>query len=240
MVDKIKDYSFYHKKIKDWPEDERPREKLLKFGSESLTDAELLAILIQQGTGKITALDIAKSLLIEYKNLNSIASKEIKDLKKFKGIGFAKSITLIAAFEIGRRIASRNISDKVKVSSPEEVAGIFIPKMEHLKKEQFRVVLLDSNNQIISVKTITEGILNASIVHVREVFREAIIESSAGIILVHNHPSGNPNPSREDIEVTEKMVETGKIMDIPVRDHLIIAGRKYFSFAEKGILKKKF
>jgi len=237
MAEKIGDNSFYHSKIKDWPESERPREKLLKYGCDRLTDAELLAILIQGGTSKITALDIAKKLLIDYEGLNNLGLKELKDFQRYKGIGLAKEVKLLAAFEISRRIASQKVSNPMRITNPAQIAGIFIPKMGHLKKEQFRIVLLNSSNSMIGEKIITEGILNASLIHSREVFREAILECSAGIILLHNHPSGNPEPSREDIEITKKLVETGKIMDIPVKDHIIIAGTNYCSFVEKGILE---
>jgi len=236
MNKKVKDYSFYHSKIKDWPEDERPREKLFKYGCETLSDAELLAILIQHGTGNITALDIAKSLLIKYKDIYTLSIKEITDFREFKGIGFAKGIKLIAAFEIGRRIAAGKLTEKINIKNPKEIASIFIPRMEHLNKEQFKIIMLNSGNQIKGEKTITKGILNASLIHAREVFRAAILESSAGIILLHNHPSGNPAPSKDDIKITKKLVETGKIMDIPVKDHIIVAGRKYFSFIEHGLI----
>ena len=235
-VDKIREVSYYHTKIKDWPPDERPREKLMNLGPEKLSDAELIAILLGSGTGKVTAVDVAKRLLIEYKELNLLSERSIGELKRMKGIGSVKAVKLMAAFEIGRRIASGGNIKKEKIVSPENVADYYIPLMKHLKKEVFKIVLLDSSNQIIKDVEISKGSLNANVVHPREVFKEAVSESAATIILIHNHPSGNAKPSEDDIAVTKKLVDAGKIMGILVCDHIIIGDGEYKSFANMGLI----
>ncbi|MFC1561640.1 DNA repair protein RadC [candidate division KSB1 bacterium] len=232
MSDKIKEPGFYRTRIKDWPESERPREKLSKHGAESLSDAELLAILLREGTGSITALDLAKSLLVQYKNIYELSGRRDGEFTRLKGIGKAKAITLVAAFELGRRVAAGSQPVKTKIHSPEAIAQRYIPVLETVKQEEFRVINLDSANNLLSDKVITRGSLNASIVHPREVFKQAITESAASIIVIHNHPSGNPLPSREDRKITEKLVNAGAIIGIEVIDHIIIAGREYYSFAE--------
>ncbi|MFC1514052.1 DNA repair protein RadC [candidate division KSB1 bacterium] len=236
MTDKIKDSGFYHSRIKDWPEDERPREKLLRFGPSTLTDTELIAILLRAGTGSITAVDLAKSLLIKYRNLQELSERNIGEFKKLKGIGSAKAVTLLAGFELARRIASGSKPEKIQINSPAAIAKRYIPLLEAKKQEEFLVVLLDSANRILSEEVITKGSLNASIVHPREVFKKAIIDSAASMIILHNHPSGNPKPSEMDRKVTEKLVSAGTIIGIEVLDHIIIAGRNFYSFAEQNEL----
>lgn len=236
QVDKIREASYYHTKIKDWPENERPREKLMNLGPEKLSDAELIAILLGSGAGKITAVDLSKRLLMEYKGLNMLSEKSISEMRRMKGIGSAKAVKLLAAFEIGRRIASGGNIKKEKIMNPSDVADYYIPLMRHLKKEVFKIVLLDSSIQIIKDVEISRGSLNANIVHPREVFKTAITESAASIILIHNHPSGNTEPSKEDIAITKILVETGKIVGISVYDHIIIGDTKYSSFAGMGLI----
>ena len=237
MTDKVKETSFYHTKIKDWPEDERPREKLLKFGPQVLSEAELLALLIGSGTGGITAVDLAKRLLVENGSLATLASKGVAELSRMKGIGPARGARVLAAFEIGRRVDAGREGDDIKVNAPEDVVRLYGPKLRDLKKEVFKIVLLDSGNRIIRDVTVSEGSLNASIVHPREVFKPAVDHLAAGIILVHNHPSGEPSPSREDRRVTAQMVKASEVMGIPVLDHVVLAGNRFFSFAKEGLLK---
>ncbi|RMF61130.1 MAG: JAB domain-containing protein [Calditrichaeota bacterium] len=235
---KIEEPAFYHSKIPDWPEGERPREKLMQLGPSVLTDAELLAILIRTGTSKQTALDLAKTLLTRYGNLQQLSALDYKEFFRLKGIGPAKAVTLIAAFEIGRRLASLPRDKKVKVNGPEVVFKYYEPLLAHLKKEQFLILILNSANVVMRDVKISEGTLNASLVHPREVFKEAILESAASIILVHNHPSGEVEPSLEDRNITQRLVEAGKLMDIPVLDHVIIGYRRYFSFREAGLISE--
>ena len=238
MTNKVKETSFYHTKIKEWPEEERPREKLLKFGPQVLSDAELLALLIGSGTGGVTAVDLAKRLLVEYACLSTLASHGIAELTRMKGIGPACAARILAAFELGRRIEMGSERKNVKVNSPEDVVRFSLPEFRGLKKEVFKAILLDSGNRVIRDVTISQGTLNASVVHPREVFKAAVDYLAAGIILIHNHPSGEPVPSKEDRKVTSQLVKSGEVLGIPVLDHLIIAGRRYFSFVKEGMLKK--
>ncbi len=236
MENSFHEPSSYHYKIKDWPEQERPREKLIARGASSLSDAELLAILINSGVGKITALDLAKSILVRYKTLRSLASLTVADLRQFKGIGEARAVTIVAMFEVARRLNAEPSAENKSIRTPNDIAEKFIPLLRDLKQEVFIVVCLSSANKIIQERTITRGLLNSSLTHPREVFREAILENAASIILLHNHPSGNLEPSQEDIHITKQLVESGKIIGIPVHDHLIIAGNGFTSFVERGLL----
>ena len=224
-------------KVKDLPLGDRPREKLLLRGAQSLTDAELVAILLRTGTKGTSVLSLAQNLISMQGNLAVLASKPLNSLTKNVGIGNDKAATLAAAFEISRRILSQSkwFSEK-KITSPKDIADIFIPLLKDELKEKFIVVCLNSANKIIKMETISVGSLNSSVVHQREIFKAAIENSSASIILIHNHPSGNPDPSNEDISITKKLVESGKILDIPVFDHLIIAGNNYTSFVERRLI----
>jgi DNA repair protein RadC len=219
------------------PLEDRPREKLALRGAQNLTDAELLAILLRTGSKGKSVIQIAQELIIKNGNLAVLASNSFSQMTKNFGIGNDKAATLLAAFELSRRIQSQSkwFSDK-KISSPGEIADIFIPILKDELKERFIVVCLNSANKIIKYEVISVGNLNSSIVHPREVFKVAIENNSASIILIHNHPSGNPDPSNEDISITKKIVETGTIMSIPVFDHIIIAGNNFTSFVEKRLL----
>ncbi|HMU42261.1 MAG TPA: DNA repair protein RadC [Ignavibacteriaceae bacterium] len=224
-------------RVKELPLEDRPREKLVLRGAQSLTDAELLAILLRTGTKGKSVIKVAQDLIDSEGNLAVLATKTPFVLKKQKGVGKDKAATLLAAFEISRRILhqSKWFSNK-KITSPVEVAEIFIPLLHDELKERFIVVSLNSGNKIIKWDTISIGNLNSSVVHPREVFKSAIENSAASVILIHNHPSGNLEPSNEDIGITKKIVESGKILDIPVFDHLIIAGNGYTSFVEKRLI----
>jgi len=233
---KIEEPSFYHTKITDWPEGERPREKLMQLGAEKLSDSELLAILIRTGGKSRTALDLAKTIITRYGDFQRLSTMNYQELLQTKGIGPAKAVTLSASFEIARRTASLPIQQKLKINEPEVVFKKFEPQMGHLKKEVFMVLILNSANVLLRDVRISEGILNSSLVHPREVFQPAILESAASIILLHNHPSGEVTPSQEDKNITYRLVEAGKLMDIPVLDHIIIGQKKYFSFKEEGLI----
>ncbi len=224
--------------IKEWPADERPREKLIKHGPASLSDAELLAILINVGTANRSAVDVGRQLLRDYRSLRAIAALSVSDLKqqKNRGIGSAKAVTLSAAFELGRRVTTVPADDQTPIRSPEDVARRYGPQLRDLKQEVFMVLCLSSANKITQERVITKGLLNSSLTHPREVFREAILEHAASVILLHNHPSGNREPSREDIQITKQMAEAGKIIGITVHDHVIIAGDGYTSLMERGLL----
>lgn len=233
---KIEEPAFYRSKITDWPEGERPREKLMKLGAENLSDSELIAILLRTGSTTHTAVDLAKTLLTRHGGLQELSQLDYQAFFHLKGMGPAKAITLAAAFELGRRISSRDLPAKLKIDSPEKVFKRFAPLLSHLKKEVFMLLILNSANLLIKDVRISEGTLNSSLVHPREVFKPAILESAASVILLHNHPSGEVLPSLEDKNITARLVEVGKLLDIPVLDHLIIGNNKYFSFKEEGII----
>jgi DNA repair protein RadC len=223
--------------VKDLPLDDRPREKLLMRGAQSLTDAELVAIILRTGKKGASVLEIARDLIKSEGNLAGLASKSVDSLQKVDGIGSDKAATLAAVFEISRRIQSQSkLYSNRKITSPKDVADIFIPLLRDEQKEKFIVVCLNSANKIIKHETISIGNLNSSIVHPREIFKVAIDCLSASVILIHNHPSGNLEPSNEDISITKKIIEAGKLMDIPVFDHLIVAGDGYTSFVEKRLI----
>lgn len=223
--------------IRDWREDDKPREKLLKKGAESLSDSELLAILIRHGTKGHSAIDVAVDLLNKYENITGLSKLSAAEIRKTKGLGQAKAVTIAAAFELGKRIEVPPFDPSNKINQPGDIARFYIPKFRNIMKENFLVLLLNSSNIVFKEVKISEGSLNASIVHPREVFKSAISESAASVILLHNHPSGNPTPSEEDKKITHQLAEAGNIIDIRVLDHIIITANAYFSFAERGLIK---
>jgi len=224
-------------KVKDIPVGDRPREKLILRGSRSLTDAELLAIFIRTGSKGVSVIEVAQKLISKYSNLAQLALQSAESLQKNLGIGKDKAATLVAAFEISRRIESQSkwFSEK-SITAPSEIAKIFIPLLRDEVKEKFIVVSLNAANRIIRYDIISTGNLNGSIVHPREVFKVAIDNNSANIILIHNHPSGNCEASADDIVITKKLVDSGKILEIEVFDHIIVADNKYFSFVEHHLI----
>ena len=232
----VQETARYHTKITEWPHEERPREKLLHAGPESLSDAELLAILIRTGVQQVTAVDLAKTLLTEFRSIEDLATRSLQELRQYKGLGGAKAVGIVAAFELGRRASARRGADRPRISSPEDVLRSYQSLLRDLQHEIFKVLLLDSGNRLLRDVTISSGTLNSSLVHPREVFRPAILEPAASIILLHNHPSGNPEPSAEDIQITRQLFDASKIIGIPIHDHIIIAIEKYASFAERGLL----
>ena len=223
-------------KVKDIPLDDRPREKLLLRGAQNITDAELLAILLRTGTKGISVIEVAQKLIGKYSNLAQLALQSAESLQKNLGIGKDKAATLVAAFEISRRVESQSkwFSNK-SITSPIDVAEMFIPILRDEVKEKFIVISLNSANKIIRYNVISVGNLTGSIVHPREVFKIAIENNSANIILMHNHPSGNTEPSKDDIHITKKLVDAGKLLDIVVFDHIIIGNDNYYSFIENRI-----
>ena len=222
----------------NWPENERPRERLKRYGADGLSEAQLLSIIIGPVRGgKLTSMDLATALLKRFDNLQGIEAASVAELCEQEGVGEGRALQIKSALELGRRVASENHSLYGKpFSSSEEVSAYFIPLMGKMKKEVFKAVLLDSQNRMMKDVTISEGSLNASIVHPREVFKPAIRESAAAVILVHNHPSGDPTPSRNDIDITEKLVDSGRLIGIEVLDHIIIGSGKHYSFCDEGRL----
>ena len=224
--------------IKHWPEDERPRERLIKFGSNSLSDAHLLGILIGSGDrrAKKNAVDLSRDLLNQFGTLENLDQATVTEICQVKGIGSAKAAQIKAALEVGKRMASKPASIKNKLKSSQAFVDQFSPFLKNLKKEIVKIVLLDPKLQYIKDLTISEGSLNASIVHPREVMIPAIRESAASFALIHNHPSGDPSPSQADFEITHRLSKTGKIVGIHMVDHIIIGGSGFFSFADEGLL----
>ncbi len=224
-------------KVKDLPLDDRPREKLILRGAQNLSEAELLAILLRTGSKDESVIQVAQKLLIEFGNLAVLATKSVQEITRIKGIGKDKAAALVAAFELVRRIEfkSKWYSNK-KISSPGDIAELYIPLLRDELQEKFYVVCLSSSNRIIKHELLFVGTLNASLVHPREIFKTALANDSANIILMHNHPSGQPEPSSEDISITRKIIEAGKILEIQIFDHIIVAGNSYTSFVEKRLI----
>lgn len=222
--------------IRDFPQDERPRERFIQNGPASLSNHELIAILLRTGTKDESVLQLSNRLLTNFEGLRLLKDATLEEMTEIKGIGQAKAIQVLAAVEIGRRITNLNYTDRYVIRSPEDGANYVMNDMRFLSQEHFVCLYLNTKNQVLHKQTIFIGSLNASIVHPREVFREALKRSAASIICLHNHPSGDPAPSREDIEVTKRLVECGKLIGIDVLDHLIIGENKFVSLKEKGYL----
>lgn len=221
------------KTIKEIPLNDRPREKMAANGAAVLTDAELIAILLRTGTAEKSAIDIASEMTADgglYKRLAGIT--RLNELTNIKGLGQAKAATVLAALEIGRRIASAKPIEKIHLSCPQDVADFLMPRLRYAAKEQFVVILLNNKNKVIGTEVVSEGSLSSSIVHPREVYAPAILHHAAAIMVAHNHPSGDPKPSIEDEEVTRLLLRSGKVLGIPMIDHVIIGDGNYYSFLE--------
>lgn len=221
------------KNIKEIPLNDRPREKMAANGAAVLTDAELIAILLRTGTAEKSAIDIASEMTADgglYKRLAGIT--RLNELTNIKGLGQAKAATVLAALEIGRRIASAKPIEKIHLSCPQDVADFLMPRLRYAAKEQFVVILLNNKNKVIGTEVVSEGSLSSSVVHPREVYAPAILHHAAAIMVAHNHPSGDPKPSIEDEEVTRQLLRSGKVLGIPMIDHVIIGDGNYYSFLE--------
>ena len=219
-----------------WPIAERPRERLYWNGPEALADAELLALQLGSGVPGRSAVDVAREMLAAYGSLAGVAAREAAELARVPGVGPAKAARLAAAFELTRRLRARTPGARLVLSAPAEVYAAFGPLMEDLPREVFRVALLDAQNGLLRDRVVSEGTLSASLVHPREVFKPAILESAAPVILLHNHPSGDPTPSREDVRLTRQLVECARLLDLRVHDHVIIGRGSFVSLAERGII----
>ena len=222
--------------IRDYPKEERPRERFLQDGPQSLSNQELLALLLRTGSREESVLQLSGRLINSFKGLRLLKEASVEELTVIKGIGEAKAIQILASVELGRRINNLNDQDRYVIRSPEDGANYCMEEMRFLSQEHFVCLYLNTKNQVLHKTTVFIGSLNASIVHPREVFKEAFRRSAASIICLHNHPSGDPSPSREDIEVTKRLVECGKIIGIEILDHIIIGEHKYVSLKEKGYL----
>lgn len=222
--------------IKDIPIEDRPRERLIKYGAEVLSNTELLAILIRTGTKSESAIKIAQKIVGTSEGLQFISTSTLQELSGFKGIGAAKASQLKAAIELGKRLRNYRNDHKLKINKPQDAVEIIMEDMRYLKKEHLKVIFLNTKNIIIDVSDLSIGSLNSSVVHPREIYSEAIRKSSSSIIVCHNHPSGDPTPSNEDISITKRLQEVGKLVGIDLLDHLIIGDGNYISLKEKGII----
>jgi DNA repair protein RadC len=222
-------------RIKDWNRDERPRERLARQGAASLSDAELVAILLRTGVEGRNAVQLARDLLHEIGELDGLHRASYEDLRQRSGVGPAKAAQLKAAIEIGRRLAVAEAPARPVVQSPEDAAGLLLYEMGVLEREHLRVLLLDTRNRLIRAAEVYQGSLNASAIRVAEVFRDAVQANAAAVIIAHNHPSGDPSPSPEDVAVTRALVEAGRLLDIEVLDHLVIGKNRFTSMKAKGL-----
>ncbi|PKM95922.1 MAG: hypothetical protein CVU84_03725 [Firmicutes bacterium HGW-Firmicutes-1] len=222
--------------VKELPTDERPYEKLEKYGASVLSDAELLAIIIKSGSRRERSIDVAQKVLkLNTRGLAGIHQLSLKELETIPGIGRVKAIQIKSIAELSTRISKNSAIQKLQISSPGSVANIYMEEMRHLQQEHLKIVLLDTKNNIISDHTISIGTVNASLVNPREVFIHALKNLAVHIIILHNHPSGDPTPSKEDISITKRITEASEIIGIKLLDHIIIGDGKYISLREKGI-----
>lgn len=240
-LEKIKRIEFKNIKsdvisINNLIEDDKPREKLLKFGVKSLSEYELIAILLRSGTPQEDVLNLSKKLWIYLSKLQSISDLTMSDLMSINGIGVSKASIILSAIELAKRFNLRESIGEFSIENPRSVANIFVNTLNDDMKEHFYVLLLNTKNKIISWDEISKGDLNSSIVHPREVFKYALKNSANSIICLHNHPSGDTTPSKEDIEITKRLVEVGNLVGIRLLDHIIIGGNSYVSLREKGII----
>jgi DNA repair protein RadC len=213
-----------------------PRERLLHHGPRALSTAELLTLLIGHGTPEAHASDVARTLLERFPTLTDLAGRDMSELRTIHGMGTAKAARICAALELASRLQAEPFAHRLVVTSPATLARMMAPRLRHRRTESFHVLLLNTANQVIRDVTVSEGSLNACIIHPREVFRIAIAENAAAVILMHNHPSGNTEPSHEDIRITRQLVEAGRVVDIRVLDHVIIGGDDFTSFADRNLL----
>lgn len=226
-----------HIKISEWAQSDRPREKLLNSGSASLSEAELIAILLRSGTREMTALDLARNVLSGHQNDLSILSRvSVKDLSKFKGLGPVKAITILAALELGKRRREAIQKDKPSVTCSNDAVELIRPHLADLNHEEFWILLLNRANKVTDKKMISKGGVSGTVVDPKIIFRYALEGRASAIVLSHNHPSGNLKPSDSDIQLTKKLKDAGKSLEISVLDHIIIAGESYYSFADEGML----
>jgi DNA repair protein RadC len=222
--------------IRDVAKDDQPRERLLSEGAGSLSNTELLAILLRTGSKDESVLTLANRILYHFDGLRLLKDATIEEITGIHGVGIAKAAQLMAAFELGRRMVRLEYKQRYSIRNPEDCAKYMMEEMRFLQQEHFVCLYLNTKNQVIHRQTVFIGSLNASIVHPREVFREAFRRSAASIICLHNHPSGDPSPSREDIEVTKRLAECGKIMGVELLDHIIIGEHRFVSLKEKGYI----
>jgi DNA repair protein RadC len=225
----------YHPTIKDLPSNERPRERLLKYGANALSGAELLAIILRTGTLDENVVQVAQRLLSTFGSFTGLAKANTTELTREKGLGPAKAAQLKAALEIGRRLLVESPNERPQVRSPADAANLVMSEMSLLDQEHLCTMLLDTKNRVVDTTTVYKGSLNTSMIRVGELFRDAIRVNCASLIVLHNHPSGDPTPSPEDVAVTRQIVDAGKLLDIEVLDHLVIGRQRFVSLKERGL-----
>ena len=229
------DHVEYTPMIRDMPLMERPRERFMQVGPRAMSTTELLAITLRTGVGGENVLRLAERLLAHFSGLSGLARATVRELMTVKGIGPAKAVEVKAALELGRRLLAAAPEERPRVTSPSDAANLLMTEMMLLEQEQLRVILLDTRNHVLDVQTVYQGSLNTSVVRVGELFRYAIKANAAAIIVTHNHPSGDPAPSPEDVHVTRQIVKAGKLLDIELLDHIIIGRQRYVSLKERGL-----
>lgn len=225
----------YRPMIRDLPTSERPRERLRDYGPSALSNAELLAILLRTGTSRASALDLAAAILARRRGLAGLARVNFGELCTEKGLGEAKAAQVMAALELGRRVAAAQPEERPSVTSPQDVANLLGGELSHLDQEELRLLLLNTRNHLVGIHTVYRGNVNSAVVRVGEVLREAVRQGVPAVIVVHNHPSGDPTPSRDDVTMTRKLVEAGRLLDVEVLDHVVIGGQRFVSLRERGL-----
>lgn len=225
--------------IKDIPISERPRERLIEYGVDSLSNEELLSIILKTGTKNNSVKKLSINILQKYNNITNLKDININDIMKINGIGKVKAIELIASIELGKRVYTNAYKEKIKISNSYDIYTYFKTKLKDKKQEYFYVLYLDNKKKIIENKLLYVGTINKSVVHPREIFKNAYLNSASYIVCIHNHPSGDPHPSKEDILLTKNLKEIGKLNNIPILDHIIIGDVSYYSFFEEGIYEEK-
>lgn len=225
----------YNPMIRDMALSDRPRERLSQVGERALSSAELIAIVIRTGVGGENVVRLAERILAHFGGLQGLVRASVAELQTVRGVGRAKAVEIKAAIELGRRAMATVPEERARVTSPADAASLLMSEMAFLEQEHLRVILLDTRNQVLAVPTIYIGSLNTSVVRLAELFRAAIRENAAALIVVHNHPSGDPSPSPEDVRVTRQLVEAGRLIDIDVLDHIIIGHQRFVSLKERSL-----
>lgn len=225
----------YQPMIRDMPEGERPRERLMQVGSQAVSTTELMAIILRTGSGGENVLRLAERIIARFGDLSGLAKASIEELQQVKGVGPAKAVEIKAALELGRRLMAITPEERPRITSPADAANLLMSEMSLLEQEHLRVILLDTRNQVLKMPTIYIGSLNTSVVRIAELFRPAIRDNAAAIIVVHNHPSGDPSPSAEDVRVTREIVKAGKLLNIELLDHIVIGYQRFVSLKERGL-----